>query len=219
MPEHQWKPLMGSDGKGLKAYKPEAHPDTFVTGGAYTIQSFQPKGKVVFRPNPNYYGTPSNADAVVLQFYTNADAMIGDLENGTLQWVDKLPFEAVNDVKQQSNLHINVVPGSQTTNITWNSNPYKTKNRELLDPKSQAGAVRVRRPQEDDRRRVLWVCNDRREHRRAHLRHGEPRLSGRRSTTATRPTRRWTSSATRAARTASGWCPRPPARTPSRRTR
>ncbi len=135
VPEHQWKPLMGSDGKGLTAYKPEAHPDTFVTGGAYTIQSFQPKGKVVFRPNPNYYGTPSNADAVVLQFYTNADAMIGDLENGTLQWVDKLPFEAVNDVKQQSNLHINVVPGSQTTNITWNSNPYKTKNRELLDPR------------------------------------------------------------------------------------
>ena len=71
----------------------------------------------------------------MLQFYTNADAMIGDLENGTLQWVDKLPFEAVNDVKKQSNLHINVVPGSQTTNITWNSNPYKTKNRELLDPR------------------------------------------------------------------------------------
>jgi peptide/nickel transport system substrate-binding protein len=135
VPEHVWKPLLGSDGKGLKAYKPEADPRDFVTGGAYTVQSFQPKGKVVFRPNPNYYGTPSNAEAVVLQFYTNADAMIGDLQNGTLQWVDQLPFEAINDVKKQPNLQINVVPGSQTNNITWNSNPYKTRNRELLDPR------------------------------------------------------------------------------------
>ena len=106
-----------------------------MTGGAYTIQSFEKKGKVVFRPNPNYYGTPSNADAVVLQFYTNADAMIADLEQGTLQWVDQVPFEAINDVKKQANLQLNIVPGAETTNITWNSNPNKTKNRELLDPK------------------------------------------------------------------------------------
>ncbi|MFI5048520.1 MAG: ABC transporter substrate-binding protein [Gaiellales bacterium] len=135
LPEHQWKPLVGSNGAGLKSFAPQEHLDTFVTGGAYTIQSFEKKGKVVFRPNPNYYGTPSNADAVVLQFYTNADAMIADLEQGTLQWVDQVPFEAINDVKKQANLKLNIVPGAETTNITWNSNPYKTKNRELLDPK------------------------------------------------------------------------------------
>ena len=135
LPEHQWKPLVGSNGAGLKSFAPQQHLDTFVTGGAYTIQSFEKKGKVVFRPNPNYYGTPSNADAVVLQFYTNADAMIADLEQGTLQWVDQVPFEAINDVKKQTNLQLNIVPGAETTNITWNSNPYKTKNRELLDPK------------------------------------------------------------------------------------
>jgi peptide/nickel transport system substrate-binding protein len=135
LPEHQWKPLVGSNGAGLKSFAPQEHLDTFVTGGAYTIQSFEKKGKVVFRPNPNYYGTPSNADAVVLQFYTNADAMIADLEQGTLQRVDQVPFEAINDVKKQSNLHLNIVPGAETTNVTWNSNPYKTKNRELLDPK------------------------------------------------------------------------------------
>jgi peptide/nickel transport system substrate-binding protein len=135
VPEHQWKPLAAGNGNGLKTFRPEEHLDTFVTGGAYTIQSYEKKGKVVFRPNPNYYGTPSNADAVVLQFYTNADAMIADLEQGTLQWVDQVPFEAINDVKKQSNLHLNIVPGAETTNVTWNSNPYKTKNRELLDPK------------------------------------------------------------------------------------
>jgi peptide/nickel transport system substrate-binding protein len=135
LPEHQWKPLIGTNGAGLKSFAPQEHLDTFVTGGAYTIQSFEKKGKVVFRPNPNYYGTPSNAEAVVLQFYTNADAMIADLEQGTLQWVDQVPFEAINDVKKQSNLHLNIVPGAETTNVTWNSNPYKTKNRELLDPK------------------------------------------------------------------------------------
>jgi peptide/nickel transport system substrate-binding protein len=135
VPEHQWKPLAAGNGKGLKTYRPEENLSSFVTGGAFTIQSYEKKGKVVFRPAPNYYGTPSNADAVVLQFYTNADAMIADLEQGTLQWVDQVPFEAINDVKKQSNLELNIVPGAETTNITWNSNPYKPKNRELLDPK------------------------------------------------------------------------------------
>jgi peptide/nickel transport system substrate-binding protein len=135
VPEHQWQPLEGANGAGLKTYHPEEHLDTFVTGGAFTIQSYEKKGKTVFRPNPNYYSTPANAEAIVLQFYTNADAMIADLEQGTLQWVDQVPFEAINDVKKQSNLHLNIVPGAETTNITWNSNPNKTKNRELLDPK------------------------------------------------------------------------------------
>ena len=82
LPEHQWKPLVGRIGAGLQ-FAPQEHLDTFVTGGAYTIQSFEKKGKVVFRPNPNYYGTRPTSDAVVLQFYTNADAMIADLEQGT----------------------------------------------------------------------------------------------------------------------------------------
>jgi peptide/nickel transport system substrate-binding protein len=71
---------------------------------------------------------------VALTYYTNADAMLSDLKGGQLDWVDQVPFSAVDAVKKDSNLVVETVPGAETTNITWNSNPRKPKNRELLDP-------------------------------------------------------------------------------------
>jgi peptide/nickel transport system substrate-binding protein len=38
-------------------------------------------------------------------------------------------------VKKEPNIDVQTVPGFETTNITWNSNPRKPKNRELLDPR------------------------------------------------------------------------------------
>ena len=60
--------------------------------------------------------------------------MIADLKGGTLDWVDQVPFNAVNVVKKTKGVQVNEVPSAETTNITWNSNPRKPKNRELLDP-------------------------------------------------------------------------------------
>jgi peptide/nickel transport system substrate-binding protein len=41
----------------------------------------------------------------------------------------------VNAVKKSSGVKVNQWPGGEITNITWNSNPRKPKNRELLDPR------------------------------------------------------------------------------------
>src|SRR5205085_2673295 len=60
---------------------------------------------------------------------------IADLKGGKLDWVDQVPFEAINVVKRTKGIVLDDVPGFETTNITWNSNPRKTKNRELLDPR------------------------------------------------------------------------------------
>jgi len=134
LPRHVWEPLIGSNGKGLKTHKPEQDLDSLVAGGAFTIDRYEKKGTTVFKPLPNYYGPKPHAEAVALQFYTNADSMIADLKQGAIQWVDQVPFEAINVVKDDTSLQVNEVPGAETTNITWNSNPYKPKNRELLDP-------------------------------------------------------------------------------------
>ena len=45
-----------------------------------------------------------------------------------------MPFKAVNAVKKSGNVVVTTIPGAETTNITWNSNPAKPKNRELLSP-------------------------------------------------------------------------------------
>ena len=61
--------------------------------------------------------------------------MIADLKAANIDWADQVPFKAVNAVKKDANVVVTTIAGSETTNITWNSNPRKPKNRELLDPK------------------------------------------------------------------------------------
>jgi peptide/nickel transport system substrate-binding protein len=133
LPQHVWEPLIGDNGRGLKTYRPEQHMP-MVVGGAYSVKSYEKKGTTVFLPNPGYYGPPSNAEAVALTYYTNSDSMIADLQAGQLDWVDQVPFNAVNVLKEDPNIVVNEVPGAETTNITWNANPLKPRNRELLDP-------------------------------------------------------------------------------------
>ena len=130
-----------------------------------------------------------------------------------------MPFKAVDAVKKSGKAVVTTIPGAETTNITWNSNPAKTKNRELLSP-----AVK----------RALSMCVDRDqiidvvfagyatkvESLVGHI-SGElenPNL-GPLPYDCAAPTRRSTSSGTSAARTASAWCPPRPARTRRLRTR
>jgi peptide/nickel transport system substrate-binding protein len=134
LPRHVWEPLTGTNGKGLKSFHPEQNLP-MVTGGAYTIKQWEKKGTTVFIADPGYYGTPSNAEAVTLTYYTNSDSVIADLKGGQLDWVDQVPFNAVDVLKQDPDVVLTEVPGSEITNITWNSNPRKPTNRELLDPK------------------------------------------------------------------------------------
>jgi peptide/nickel transport system substrate-binding protein len=135
LPKHVYaKYAATKGGKGLKTFHPEQHMP-IVSAGAYRVKSYEKKGTTVFIPDPNFWGPPSHADAVALTYYTNADSMIADLKQGNLDWVDQVPFEAIKPVSKLPGVKLEQTPGSETTNITWNSNPRKLKNRELLDPR------------------------------------------------------------------------------------
>ena len=134
LPEHVWKPFEGTNGKGLKTFRPEQHLPT-VAGGAYFISQYQEKGTTVFKPNPGFYGPKSNADAVAMTYYTNSTSMIADLDSGNIDFADQVPFNAISSLKNDSRFDVQSVPTSEVTNITINTNPLKSKNRELLDPK------------------------------------------------------------------------------------
>src|SRR5689334_6742140 len=134
LPEHVWKAYEGTNGKGLKTFRPEQHLPT-VAGGAYFISQYQEKGTTVFKPNPGFYGPKSNADAVAMTYYTNSTSMIADLDSGNIDFADQVPFNAISSLKNDSRFDVQSVPTSEVTNITINTNPLKAKNRELLDPK------------------------------------------------------------------------------------
>src|SRR5438552_5893708 len=78
--------------------------------------------------------------------------MIADLKRGNLDWVDQVPFNAVNVRSTTPGVKLNKVAGAETTNITWNSNPRKPKNRELLDTR-----VKKARSMCVDRQKLIQV--------------------------------------------------------------
>ena len=123
----------GNHGKDLLTFHPEQHLP-MVSGGAYTVTKFQEKGTTVFTPNKYFYGPKSNAAAVTLSYYTNPTSMIADLEQGNLDFVDAIPYTAASKLTDLHNIKLTFQPGDEVTNLGFNSNPLKTKNRELLNP-------------------------------------------------------------------------------------
>jgi peptide/nickel transport system substrate-binding protein len=134
LPKHVWEPIAGADGKGLKKARP-AESLPLVGGGPFTITKFESKGTTIYERNAGYYGTPPHVDAVGLQIFTNEDAMVAALQAGELDFVDEVPAHAVETLESADDIVVSRNPGFQVNNFIFNSNPDKTKNRELLDPK------------------------------------------------------------------------------------
>jgi peptide/nickel transport system substrate-binding protein len=154
LPEHIWASHAGNQGKDLKAFRPE-NSLPLVSGGPFQITKYEKKGTTVFKPNPGWWGTKPHVEAVGLVYYTNSDSMIADLKSGQISAVDQVPYTAVNALKQSGGLAITPYKYGEFTNITWNSNPRKPQNRELLDPRvKKAMSMCV------DRQQIISVIYD-----------------------------------------------------------
>jgi peptide/nickel transport system substrate-binding protein len=130
LPEHIWSKKVGKNGRGLKEFKPQDQLPV-VAGGPYTVTQFEQKGTTAFKPNPNFYGPKSKSAGVALTYYTNATSMIVDMQHGNLEFIDALPYGAADAVKGKQGIKVDFGAGSEVTNLGFNSNPKKTKNREL----------------------------------------------------------------------------------------
>ncbi len=133
LPKHVWEPLAAGDGKKLKTFAPQEQLP-IVSGGPYSLEKWEKKGTSVFKADPAFYGPKSTVEAIALVYYTNQDAMLADLKASKIDWADEVPITAATKLKEDTGVVVTEIPGAQTTNITWNSNPKKKKNLELLDP-------------------------------------------------------------------------------------
>lgn len=133
-PKHVWASHTGNDGKDLKAYQVQGDLPT-VAGGPYVITKYDAKGVTVFKPNPNFYGPASHAQAVALSWYTNPTALVADMDSGNLDFIDQVPFGAADSLKSQPGVAVQLGANGELPSITFNSNPAKPKNRELLNLK------------------------------------------------------------------------------------
>ncbi len=131
LPQHVWAKYAGKNGAGLKNFNPGQHLP-MVSGGPYTITQWQEKGTTVFRPNPYFYGPRSHAGAVALTYYTNATSLLADFEAGNLDYVEDVPYADASKLNGIKGVTVTYQPGNEVTNLGFNSNPLKPRNRELL---------------------------------------------------------------------------------------
>ncbi len=151
LPRHVWEQYAAGDGANLEKYAPQQELP-IVSGGPYSIEKWEEKGTTIFKANPDFYGPKSNVAAIALVYYTNEDAMLADLKSGNIDWADEVPIAAATTLATEGGLVVSEIPGAETTNITWNSNPAKTSNRELLDPQ-----VKLALSMSVDRDRIIEV--------------------------------------------------------------
>ncbi len=134
LPKHVWSTKLGKNGKGLKEFRPQENLPV-VAGGPYTVTQFEQKGTTAFKPNPYFYGPKSKSAGVAFTYFTNATSMVVELEHGNLEFIDALPYGAADAAKGKPGIKVDFGDGTEVTNLGFNSNPKKPKNRELLSPR------------------------------------------------------------------------------------
>ena len=131
--------------------------------------------------------------------------MLAALKSGDIDYVDEVPFTVADQLGKSGDIQLVTGQGTEVRDFGFNSNPKKKKNRELLDPKLRAALAHA-----FDRKQIVDVvfrghAEPARDAADADLRAvHEHEAAAREATTSRSPTRCSTSSATSAARTASG---------------
>jgi len=134
LPEQVWGKYATGDGKGIKTFANEPTSSPVVSGGPFELVKYQKDEIALMERNPTFWGPKPHIDGVGIQIYSDDDAMITALKNGELDAVESVPTTSVKAVKD-AGFALNTTPGLFFYDFIINSNPAKTNNRELLDPK------------------------------------------------------------------------------------
>ncbi len=154
LPEHVWEKYAGNERQGPEDVPARAAPADGRRAARTRSASSRRRARRSSSPTRTSTGRSRTPQAVAMTYYTNSTSMIADLQAGNIDFVDQVPYNAISSLKSDSRFELQSVPSSEVTNITFNSNPLKPKNRELLEPAGARGA-RVRdRPQPDRQGRL-----------------------------------------------------------------
>jgi peptide/nickel transport system substrate-binding protein len=132
LPQHIWEAHVGVNGKDLKKWKPDVPA---VGAGAFFIKAYEKKGTTILERNPGYYNPRPHVDAVGITLYENSDAMLAAFEKGDLDAVDSVPFTVADKFKKDPRFQVQQGDSTLIYDFGFNSNPAKTKHKELLDLK------------------------------------------------------------------------------------
>jgi len=131
LPAHVWSKYTTNGGKDLKTFKNAA---PIVSGGPFTLKSFKKNEIALFKRYPDFYGPKPHIDGFGLRQFSNDDALVAALKANEIDAIESLPPTAIKTVKD-AGFVVEQVPGLTEDDFIFNSNPKKTKHRELLNLK------------------------------------------------------------------------------------
>jgi peptide/nickel transport system substrate-binding protein len=131
LPKHIWSQHTGHKGNDLKSFPNNA---PVVGAGPFNLIKFTKDQIALFQRNDKSYGPKPNVDAFGLQMFSNDDALVAALKHHDIDAIEDVPATAIKTLRS-SGFTIKQVPGLDHTDFIINSNPKKTKHRELLDPR------------------------------------------------------------------------------------
>ncbi|MGI5286475.1 ABC transporter substrate-binding protein [Nonomuraea polychroma] len=134
LPKHVYEPHAGGDGSKILAFKPEDKLPV-VAGGPFTVTEFQSDGTTIFEPNKGYYGSAPRVQAVGLRVFQNDEGLAQALRAGDVIWGYGGGSAVAASVKGAPGVEVVTSPSQEVALLNINSNPKKSGNPELLNPK------------------------------------------------------------------------------------
>ena len=131
LPKHIWSKHTGHKGADLKTF---ANNAPIVGSGPFRLIKYQKNEIALFQKNDSYWGAKPQVDTFGLRMFSNDDAMISALKAHEIDAIEAVPATAIKTLKS-AGFTISDVAGLDQTDFIFNSNPKKTKHRELLNLK------------------------------------------------------------------------------------
>lgn len=135
-PKHVWEKYATGDGKALRQFpNTPQNGNPVVSGGPFMLTEYKQDQIARFAVNPNWYGPKPSIDGWGLQYFATDDAVVQALKTNAIDVIwEAVPTTAVATLRS-AGMVVSATPGLIFRDLIFNSNPQKTQNLELLDPK------------------------------------------------------------------------------------
>jgi peptide/nickel transport system substrate-binding protein len=137
LPEHVWGAMAAGKGTALRTapvLPSGGHP--VVSGGPFIFAKYIYNQSMVLLRNPHYYGSPAHVSGIGIEFFSNDDAMVAAVQANQVDAALGNPNIPPTDVHplKAAGMRIFSPAGIALNDLIINTNPAKTKHRELLNP-------------------------------------------------------------------------------------
>jgi peptide/nickel transport system substrate-binding protein len=133
LPQHVWEEYASGDGSQLTSFENSA---PIVSGGPFQLDTYKKDQIVLFSANKHWWGpTKPWISGFGFQFFANDDAMVTALKTNQLDMIGQMTPPTAVESLQKAGMTVLTGPSVTIKNLIINTNPDKTKNRELLNPR------------------------------------------------------------------------------------